>query len=117
MAETWPSALQDVLNQAGFSLKIGETAIRSDVDIGPVKVRRRFTQGIDQITGTIYLNKDDYATFRTFFDTTLNGGVNTFNYVHPLTEATAEFRFVNPPTIATLGGEYFTIQMVWEEVN
>ena len=116
MAETFPVALQDKLNEAGFSQSLGETAIRSSMEIGLDKVRRRYTKRIDTFSCTINLTLSEYSTFNTFFDTTLAGGTKTFNYEHPLSQTTAEFRFTKPPRIAPLGGTYFRVSMEWEEI-
>lgn len=116
MAEIFPSSLQDVLNVAGFGQEFGNTTIRSQMDVGPEKVRQRFTRGIDTFTSTIDIDYDDYATLSTFFKTTLAGGSKTFNYDHPMTGIESEFRFVSPPAITPLGGRKFRVQMTWEEI-
>lgn len=111
---TWPESLQQLLNEAGFAQSFGETVIRTDMDIGPAKTRRRFTRGIDTFTSTIDLERDLYQTFRDFYDTTLNGGTLYFEFEHPITGDLEEFRFTAPPTISPLGGRYFRINMSWE---
>lgn len=116
MAETWPSALADKLNQAGFTFQIGETAIRSAPDIGPIKLRRRFTKSIDTIEGTILLDGTDYTTFYTFYDVTLDGGTKTFNFDDPFTGTASEYRFTAPPSISSIGGNSFNVDMSWEKV-
>jgi hypothetical protein len=114
MAEQFPATLQELLNTAGFTFGIGNTAIRSNMDIGPAKVRRRFTAGVDTINCSINLNYDEFTTFYNFFNNTLAGGTLTFNYNHPLTGIEEEFRFTGPPSITPLGGRYFSISMQWE---
>lgn len=116
MAETFPSTLQDKVNVAGFSHSIGDTIIRSEVDVGLAKVRRRYTKGIDMFETSIDLDIDDYNTLYNFYNTTLNGGTLTFNYENPLTQTTSEFRFKGPPQITPLGGRYFRVNMSWEEM-
>lgn len=114
MAEAFPAGLQDKLNQAGFTHAIGKTTIRSTMDVGLDKIRRRFTKGIDLFSCTIDLNYDDYSLLYNFFDTTINGGANTFEYDHPFTGTTSEFRFIEPPSITPKGGKWFTVTMKWE---
>ena len=47
MAEIFPAALQELLNQSGFQQTLGDTLVRSTVEVGPAKVRSRFTKAID----------------------------------------------------------------------
>lgn len=116
MAEAWPSTLQNKVDRDSFSYEFGETTIRSQMDIGPDKVRRRTTRPIDKLTTSIQLDYSEYSTFQVFFNTTLNGGVNKFTYENPLTGVLEEFRFTKPPSIRPLGGRVFTVSMEWEKV-
>ncbi len=108
MSIPWPSTLQDKVNTQGFNLEVGDTAIRSDVDVGPVKVRRRFTRGIDKMSVTINLTESQFEDLEFFFKTTLNGGVNVFEWTHPITGTAQSFRFIGPPKYTPLGGIEFS---------
>lgn len=114
MAQTWPVSLQQKLNEQGFTFSLGETVTTSSMGVGPAKKRRRFTKPIDTLRGTINLEESDYQTFYDFFNTTLNGGIEVFEYEHPITKLTQEFRFVRAPNISPLGGSYFRVSMEWE---
>lgn len=116
MAEIFPSALQELLNQAGFTQELGSVIIRSKMDVGPEKVRQRFTKGIDKFSCTIDMDYDDYATLTTFFKTTLSGGSKTFLYDHPMTGVESEFRFIKEPSITPIGGRVFRLNFQWEEM-
>ena len=114
--ETWPATLQELINEEGFNYTFGETAIISQMDTGPTKKRRRFTKGIDDMSCTINLPKSLYATFYTFYDVSINGGVDTFYFDHPITGSTDVWRFKETPKISTLGGLEFRVSMVWERI-
>ena len=116
MAATWPLTLQQLLSEAEFAHKIGETTIRSDMEVGPAKVRRQYTKGVDTIDGSIYLTTAQYSTFYNFFNTTLAGGSLTFEFDHPITGVLTEFRFVGSPSVRSIGGGNFTVSFSWEEV-
>lgn len=116
MAESFPSELQQLLNENGFTQTLGDTSIRSDVDTGLDKVRQRYTKAIDKFACTIDLERDDYSTLITFYKTTLSGGTKTFNYDHPITGLESEFRFVSPPSMQPIGGTWFKVNMQWEEM-
>ena len=112
----FPSTLQQLLNQSGFKQEVGSTTIRSSMSVGQDKVRRRSTKNIDKFSCSIDVNKDDYLIMYNFYNVSLNGGVGTFYYDHPITEAQTVFRFVGSPTFIPMGGTYFKCNFIWEEV-
>lgn len=116
MAQPWPGSLQQLLSEANFGLKIGDTVLRSDMEVGPQKLRRRFTKGVNTFSASIYLDISQYNIFFTFFNTTLNGGVLSFTFNHPITQVPTDFRFKGTPSISSLGGGQFTASFEWEEL-
>lgn len=117
MAVPWPTALQELVNENGFAENFGETVLRSDMDVGPAKYRRRTTRPINTLSITINLTVSQYTTFKTFFNTTTNGGVTPFTFAHPITGTATDFRFTKPPSIRSLGGGQFQALMEWEAVS
>lgn len=113
---TWPATLQSIVSEANFGLTLGDTVLRSDMDYGPQKVRRRFTKGVDTFSTSIYLTQAQYSFFYTFYNTTLNGGVNPFTFNHPITGVSSIFRFKGPPQVSSIGGGNFTVSMEWEQL-
>lgn len=117
MPALWPAFLQDLINAAGFSSEIGETVLRTEMDIGPAKLRRRFTHSIDNYNTEITVYTTDMPAFFTFFNTTLNGGVTPFYFDDPLTGIEEIFRFVGTPKISPNGSAgWFDISMSWERL-
>lgn len=116
MAIPWPSQLQQLVNEQSFAYKFGETVIRSDVDVGPKKVRRRFTRPINTATVSIDMDVSQYNIFYNFFFTTINAGVTPFELAHPITGVLKQWRFLEPPDIRPTGGVTFTANMQWEEM-
>lgn len=114
--ESWPLTFQQLINEEGFGKQLGDTTIRSDMDVGPDKVRSRFTVGVDQYSCTIYLDYDQLQDFEDFYKTTLGNGTLTFSFNDPFTGSPAEFRFRNPPDIKPRGGRNFTVNMKWEKM-
>lgn len=116
MAVAWPVSLQDKVESDSFQLQLGETRIKSEVDIGPVKYRRRFTKPIDIFQVSILLkNSTEYNTFYNFFDVDLNGGITEFTFNHPITGVSSNYRFVDPPSLRSLGAGVFSVTMNWEQ--
>lgn len=114
MAQSWPVALQDRLNTESFQIKKGPTTIRTDMDVGPQKVRRRFTKAVDEYTASITITNDQYPIFESFYNTTLNGGVLAFEYNHPITQVPTDFKFKSDPVYSPMGGEYWMVTFALE---
>lgn len=105
----WPSTLQQAVNRDSFSYKKGSTVLKSDVDIGPSKIRRRFTRSVDTMTCTIWLTVAEYTTFENFFNIEVAGGATAFNFNHPITGAQLLVRFVTEPDYRPVGGTTFAV--------
>ena len=112
----WPAGLQQKVNQQGFEKAIGSTKIRTEVDVGPAKVRRRYTRGVDNYRVTMNIDRSDIPDFEEFYDIDLNGGVLPFDFENPITGTTQEFRMVDDPRIVNIGGNAFQISMLWEKL-
>lgn len=116
MSVNFPSVLQEYLDEQGFTFEIGSTTIRSSNDVGPDKIRRRFTKSVDTQSSSITIKYDQYQILYDFYNTTLAGGSLTFLYKDQFTSIEEEYRFVSPPRIAPLGGEFFRVTMNWEKM-
>jgi hypothetical protein len=116
MPQVWPITLQSLVNEDGFSHALGETSIRSAMDIGPEKIRRRMTKSVDLFNVSINLTTTQYSVFYNFYDLTLNGGVESFYFNHPITGVQATYRMKGQPAIRSLGGGQFRVSMEWEQL-
>lgn len=118
MATNWPVALQQILSVDSFEMKYGSTVVRSDTDVGPAKIRRRFTDAVDMYTCSILLNYDEQVILRDFYKTTLGGGSLPFEFDDPFTGDPANFRFMEPPSFRPVGsgGLVFRVSMSWEKL-
>jgi hypothetical protein len=116
--DTWPISLQSKLETNGFTKKLGDTTVSTDMGVGPAKRRARFTRGIDVYTCQVTLDFSEVQTFETFYKTTLGNGVLPFTFTDPFTETTSTYRFQpdSSPSIVPLGGRKFTLSMVWENI-
>ena len=92
-----------------------DLTIRSEVDVGPPKVRKRYTAGIVIFSGLVYrMTKANVATFQTFYVTTINGGATAFDLPHPRTAATVSARITSAPTYTALSDDIFDIAVDME---
>jgi len=99
----WPVTIPDTLLRSGYSQSCANVSIRTEMDVGPAKVRRRATAGVQPVQGQIELTTAQLGYLRTFYNTTLLGGSLRFSWKDPITEASAELRFVEPPSWTAIG--------------
>lgn len=108
----WPGTLPQVPLANGFQEVHPELSLRTNMDVGPAKVRRRQTAGVVTMVCPFRLTTAQRATLVTFWQTTLAGGSLTFTWVHPITSAVITCRMVNPPQFAPLSrGMYWGTTM------
>jgi len=81
----------------GFTERQPQLALRTQMDVGPAKVRRRQTAGVVQMACPFRLTTAQRATLVTFWQTTLAGGSLPFTWTHPVTGAAINCRIVEPP--------------------
>lgn len=71
--------------------------LRTPMDQGPSKARRRFTAASRKISGrTDIMTNAEVDTFETWYDDTVKG-VNSFTAIHPRTGVQETFRFLKDP--------------------
>ena len=94
---TWPAALQDLWLKDGFREVPPKNVLRTNMDVGPPKVRRRTTSNVRSFFGQMFLTSARVATLDTYFVTTTKSGSLTIELKHPRTGATGTYRFVKEP--------------------
>jgi hypothetical protein len=99
---TWPAGLPQS-PRPDFSESIGTLILRTEMDAGPAKQRRR-GQRPDTLSVSFVMTTAQVATLRTFVDDTIKGTAR-FYFPHPRTETNIEARLV-----PTQEGELFTTQ-------
>jgi len=77
----WPEILPQ--NISGYSGAPGDGLIRTSMDAGPPKVRRRFTAVLEPVSGYIVVTPEQFTFFRTWYDNVLLNGALRFGWVHP----------------------------------
>lgn len=102
--DTWPSGLPDAPRPGGFREVVPRSSVRTQMDVGPAKLRRRSTGNVRFFQCIFELTLAQVATLDTFFITTLTGGSEAYNFDHPRTGATAEYRFLEPPSYSNPEG-------------
>ena len=109
----WPASLpQDA--ERPHKEKFQENTVRTPMDAGPDKVRRRYTAGVKAVQASMQMTKAQTITLETFFDDTLKGGSLPFDWLLPRTAATATFRFTAPPELTHIAGLNWDVQLQLE---
>lgn len=104
----WPETLPPVLRLEWLSDTLPQSVIRTQMETGPHKQRRRFTAAVEPLTGTLLLSADQTVIFDAFYRDALQMGALSFNWIHPRTLQSVEMRIIgnNPPKYSPAGGQY-----------
>ena len=98
---TWPAALRDLWLKDGFREVPPKNMLRTAMDVGPPKVRRRTTANIRAFFGQMFLTPALVTVLDDFFVTSTKSGTLTIELKHPRTGATGTYRFVKEPQYAS----------------
>lgn len=105
MPISWPGTLPQYVLEGGYQETLEDQTVESQMDTGPAKVRRRFTNSVRQFKVTIQCDEAQAADFEVFYNTTCAGGSLPFDWVHPRTRVARTFRFKKPPPqVSVMGG-------------
>lgn len=113
----WPCALPQYVFVPGYEERFRDTVLRSPMDAGPAKTRRRQTAAPKTFKGTVPMTASQVAIFETFFETEIGDGALSFDWVHPRTQAAATLRLVTPPpprVVPEAGGGTWTVSFDFE---
>lgn len=103
----WPTTLPSLPLAGSYGETQADTTIRTEMETGPAKARRRTTAGVSQLNLSYILSRAEAETLEDFFSEDLAGGALQFSFPHPLKSATVGCRFRRPPTLAAINGDYF----------
>ena len=112
----WPSSLPQRPTVGGYQERFAETTLRTAMDAGTAKVRRRFTAAPRQIEATFKVNAAQTGILKTFFEDTTAGGALPFDWTHPREGTPATFRFLEAPRVAAITGTLFTVAVKLEHL-
>ncbi len=110
----WPASLPQKFLQQGYREGFADVLLRTRMDAGPDKVRRRFTAAPRPVRGTMAMTGAQVATLESFFDTTLQGGALPFDWTHPRTGAAVTCRFIEPPEVLAKSTDRYRVSLVLE---
>lgn len=109
---TWPSTLPRSFEGGGDYQEIPEmTVIRTTMDTGITKIRRRQTRGESKVNGAMLMTTAQVASFVTFFQETVKGGSIAFSGTLGRLGIIQTYIFAEEPNIRHLGGDIYQIDM------
>lgn len=101
----WPATLPQE-QFVGLAEQRQDARLRTQMDQGPPKMRRRFTAAVKRFTVPIVLTGAQKQAFDVFYATTLQAGVLPFDWEDPTTDITVSMRFADdvPQFVLARGG-------------
>lgn len=108
----WPASLpQDQF--LGTRVSLGSNVLRSPMGVGPDKLRRRHTADVRDVRVPIVLTGLQFAALITFYRTDL-AEVLPFTWEDPRSDATVNYRFVQPPGETLVAGDATADERLWQ---
>jgi hypothetical protein len=103
---SWPAELPETLLLEGLSAERKSNVIRTAMDAGPPKTRRRYTAAVKQFSGKLFLDAAQRITLEQFYHAALADGALRFNFANPQTLEVQEFRFTEDYTETSTDGGF-----------
>jgi len=99
----WPATLPQ--EPPGETETAPDLAVRTEMDAGPPKMRRRFTAGVRRFSREMILTAAQVEILDAFYLDTLKSTLS-FDWTHPRAGANVTYRFTGPPAYTTYEGNY-----------
>ncbi len=106
MSVTWAATLPQRPTLDGSTETLRSSVLRTETDVGPAKVRRRYTAVADVFTVRFLMTSAQTTTFRSFFISDAKRGAEVIVMKHPVTGSNANVRITTEPVITPRGTYY-----------
>jgi len=80
MPEVWPATLPTKFNETDYTEGVANNLLRSQMDYGPAKIRRRTSANPRPVSGSMQMTNEQLEDLITFVDTTTLGGSLPFDF-------------------------------------
>ena len=98
---SWPSELK--INQTGYKDKPPNRVIKSSMDVGPGKIRRRSSNAIRPVSFTLNLTQAQYEILDAFY---IANDAFAFDFTNPRTNTQERARFTEVPDPVVKGDRF-----------
>lgn len=112
----WPEGLPTAPQVDSYEEKLPDNLIRTQMDSGPGKTRRRSTVDNRKFTMSFLYTAAQVEVLEAFILDDLAGGVYQFNFPHPRTGVMMNARFSALPVLAALGGLEYVVKVEMEKM-
>lgn len=112
----WPASLPHLPLVSGYNETLPNTVLRTQMDIGPAKTRRRSTSGVSKLNYEIRLTLNEGVILEDFFLNDCAGGALSFTNAHPRTGDTETFRFLEPPQFSPIAAHLWQAKLSLEKI-
>ncbi len=109
----WPTSLPQSPLQDSYRETAADNTIRTTMEQGPAKLRRRATSAVSKLAIGFILSPAQMNTLQSFYTSGTSGGIIPFTFPHPRTGNSVSCRMTAPPSIAAIGG-YFKVALEME---
>ena len=116
MADVWPVSLPQEPLFEGNIEQAPNVTLRTQMDDGPPKMRQRSTAGYYKCTYVFNMTTAQVATLLTFYNTTVEGGAVYWEWTHPRTSSTENWRFTAPPSYTKITSGYWKVTIQVEQL-
>ena len=104
----WPVTLPQKFLQDGYTDTEPNVFVKTEMDAGPPKLRRRFTAAHRPISGVMVMTTTQKGYLRTFYQTY---GGSAFTFPDPDSSGTVEVIFMAPPEYITYAAEDWQVKL------
>lgn len=111
---TWPSTLPQAPLLSGFRETPPDNLLRTEMDVGPAKTRRRTTSSPRPVEWPCLMSLAQVNTFEAFYKNTIRGGALRFNITHPRTGASVEARITEVEAYRALSHNIIQVSITME---
>lgn len=117
----WPVSLPVAPRVAGLQETAPALTVRTQMDVGPAKVRKRTTFNVARFDLSMVMTGAQLGTFIGFYTGAAGGGAIAFQFKNPRSGVNGLFRFTSEPTWRPTaprddGAEYWEVAFSVEEV-
>jgi hypothetical protein len=113
MPETWPATLPTKFNETDYTESVANNLLRSQMDYGPAKVRRRTSSNPKPVSGSMQMTNEQLEDLITFVETTTLGGALAFTFPAQRGEGTWLARFGNEGLPTWKPNGYMDNEVAW----
>ncbi len=110
----WPEDLPQSPLLDGWQETLPDNVLRTKMEQGPPKLRRRGTDAPAKIAAQFLLDTAQCGVLENFYAETLSGGAQRFAFTHPRSGLAVLCRMAQPPEFIALNGGHFRARLTLE---